>query len=121
MNQTPVDLKVRTKAFALRILRLGSSLPKSGPAGVIARQIFRCGSSIGAQYREAHRARSTAEFISKLESATQELDETMYGMELLRDGGFMKAEKLSLLMKEADELMAIFVTSVRTAKNSKRR
>jgi four helix bundle protein len=76
---------------------------------------------VGAQYREAHRARSVAEFVSKLECVTQELEETMYWLELLTGGGFVASSKLALLKKEANELMSIFVTSVRTAKNNKRR
>jgi four helix bundle protein len=72
------DLKGRTLEFALRIIRLCSALPRDGAIDVISRQIVRCGTSVGAQYREAHRARSNAEFISKLECVTQELEETMY-------------------------------------------
>src|SRR6187551_741935 len=95
-----VDLRARTKDFALRVIRLCSTLPKSGPPDVMGRQLVRCGTSVGAQYREAHRARSTAEFISKLESAIQELDETVYWIELLADARIVPAEKLALLQRE---------------------
>lgn len=113
------DLKLRTKTFALRIIRLFRSLPRSADAQVIAKQILRCGTSVGAQYREACRSRSSAEFISKVQSALQELDETAYWLELLVDGEFVKAEKLKDLQNETDELTAIFVSSVKTAKRGK--
>jgi four helix bundle protein len=115
------DLKQRTKAFALRVIRLCSSLPKVEPPDVIGRQLVRSGTSVGAQYREAHRARSTAEFVSKLECSVQELDESIYWMELLIEANFVKGEKLSPLSAEAEELMSILVTSVRTAKRNNRR
>lgn len=110
------DLKFRTKAFALRIIKLYTSLPKSGEAQVIGKQVLRSGTSIGAQYREACRSRSNSEFISKMQSSLQELDETAYWLELLVDGGIVKAEKLADLRRETDELIAIFVTSVKTAR-----
>jgi len=113
------DLKLRTKMFALRIIRLFRSLPRSIDAQVIAKQVLRCGTSVGAQYREACRSRSPAEFISKVESALQELDETAYWLELLVDGEFVKAEKLKDLQNETNELTAIFVSSVKTAKRRK--
>jgi four helix bundle protein len=71
-------LRVRTKAFALRIVLLSAALPKSTEAQVLGKQVLRSGTSVGAHYREAHRARSTAEFVSKLECGLQELDETCY-------------------------------------------
>src|SRR5690242_11800542 len=121
MNGRGEDLRQRTKEFALRIIRLCSALAKTGPADVICRQLVRCGTSVGAQYREACRSRSAAEFISKIESAAQELDETIYWMELLAEAGLVPAGKLSLLQAEANELMSIFVASVRTAKKNKGR
>lgn len=111
-----VDLKARTKAFALRIIKLFSSLSKTTEAQVIGRQILRSGTSVGAQYREACRSRSNAEFVSKMESSLQELDETAYWLELLIDSGIEKADKLKELQNEADQLIAIFVSSVKTAK-----
>ena len=110
------DLKLRTKQFALRVIRLFRSLPRSIDAQVIAKQLLRSGTSVGAQYREACRSRSSAEFISKVESALQELDETAYWLELLADGDFVKPELLEDLRRETDELTAIFVSSVKTAK-----
>jgi four helix bundle protein len=113
------DLRARTKRFALRIIRLCATLQKRGAEEIIARQLLRCGTSVGAQYREACRARSKAEFISKLESTTQEMDETMYWLELLVEANLVPSKRLALLQKEANELMSIFVASVRTAKRSR--
>src|SRR5438105_2838138 len=100
------DLKERTKRFALRIIKLFSSLPKSADAQVIGKQVLRCGTSVGAQYREACRSRSNSEFISKMQSSLQELDETAYWLELLVDSGMVKPEKLSDLRNETEELIA---------------
>ena len=110
------DLKQRTKEFALRVIHLCSRLPRDPVCDVIGRQLLRCGTSIGAQYREACRARSTAEFVSKVESATQELDETQYWLELLVESDRVPAARLTDLRQEADELLAIFTASARTAK-----
>lgn len=110
------DLKTRTKEFALRIIRLYSALPKSTEAQIIGKQLLRSGTSVGAHYREATRARSNAEFISKIEGGMQELEETSYWLELLADAQILPNEKLSALQIEADELMAILVTCVKKAK-----
>lgn len=107
----------RTKMFALRIIWLYSSLPKTTEAQVIGKQLLRSGTSVGAQVREGNRSRSDAEMISKTEGALQELEETLYWLELLADAGIVKAERLSDLIKEADELTAILVTSVKTLKS----
>src|SRR5437773_8250592 len=98
MDGAPMDLKRRTKAFALRIIRLFSALPKSTEAQVIGKQVLRSGTSVGAHYREGHRARSNAEFISKLETALMELDETLYWIELLSEGKIVKSARLEDLM-----------------------
>ena len=113
------DLKQRTKEFALRIIKLFSALPKSVEAQVIGKQILRSGTSVGAQYREACRARSTAEFVSKMQSGLQELDETSYWMELLAESKVVNAKRLESLQDEANQLTAIFVTSVKTAKSKR--
>ncbi len=110
------DLKARTKQFALRILRLYRSLPAKEEARVLGRQLLRSGTSVGANYRAACRARSRAEFIAKLGIVLEEADETIFWLELLLDGGIIKQEKLDALLKEAEELTAIFVTSICTAK-----
>src|SRR5262245_44086804 len=114
----PEDLKVRTKRFALRILRLYAALPTTTEAQVLGKQVLRSGTSVGAHYREAHRARSTAEFVSKLEVALQELDETLYWLELLVEGGVIAENRLSGLAAEASELIAILVASVKRAKHA---
>ena len=112
------ELCDRTKAFALRIVRLSAALPRGREADVIARQVLRSGTSVGAQCREAYRSRSNAELTSKLESALQELDETSYWLELLVEGEMVAAEKLAPLMQEADELTRVMVTVVRTVKRT---
>src|SRR5687768_16491431 len=113
------DLKRRTKEFALRIIRLYASLSTTGAAGVIGKQLLRSGTSVGAQYREAARARSPAEFISKIESATQELDESVYWIELLEESALIEKRLLEGLKQEAEELTRIFVSSALTAKKNK--
>ena len=118
-EQLPLDLKVRTKQFALRIIRLYISLPKTTEAQVIGKQVLRSGTSVGAQYREAQRAKSDADFINKVEGSLQELDETGYWLELLKDSGIFSAEKLNPLLKETDELTAILVTIVKKVKNKR--
>jgi four helix bundle protein len=107
-----VELRARTKTFALRIIRLYVSLPKTTQAQVLGKQVLRSGTSVGAQYREAQRAKSNADFISKIEGALQELDETAYWLELLVEAKIVLEDKLAPLRKETDELTAIFVTIV---------
>lgn len=119
MAHDPSDLRNRTKSYALRMIKLYQSLPKSGEAQVIGKQILRSGTSVGAQYREACRAKSPADFISKMEGSLQELDETGYWLELLAESGIMSANQLADLQKENNELTAIFVASVITAKKNK--
>src|SRR5215831_10864030 len=94
------DLRARTKAFALRVIRLYCSLPKLTEAQVLGKQLLRSSTSVGAQYREALRARSRAEFVSKIEAALQELEETVYWIELLADGGIMPLKRLENLLHE---------------------
>ena len=120
MPHDPTDLKIRTKAYAPRIIKLYQALPKSGEAQVVGKQILRSGTSVGAQYREACRAKSPADFINKMEGSLQELDETGYWLELLAESKIVPADKLPDLQKETDELIAIFVVSVKTAKNNRR-
>jgi len=115
-NEKAQDLRVRTKEFALRIIRLYVSLPKSTEAQVLGKQVLRSGTSVGAHYREGQRAKSDADFIHKMESGLQELDETSYWLELLAESGLLPANRLESLRKEADELTAIFVTIVTKVK-----
>lgn len=119
MNDKSGDLKQRTKEFALRIIRMYCALPKSTEAQVLGKQVLRSGTSVGAHYREATRARSNAEFISKLEGGLQELEETGYWLELIGESGVVDPAKLSGLMNEAGELNAMLTASVKTVKSRK--
>jgi len=110
------DLKERTKAFALRIIKLYSALPRRGDANVLGNQILKSGTSVGAHYREACRAKSDADFISKVEGALQELDETAYWLELIGEADILSMKRLQPLHDEADELLAILVTIVTKVK-----
>ncbi len=115
------ELKRRTKQFALRVIRLVESLPKGRTADVIGHQLLRSGTSVGANYRAACRAKSNADFISKMGIVEEEADESIYWMELLIESGILRIEKLESLMKEADELVAITVSSINTAKRRNRK
>jgi four helix bundle protein len=110
------DLQERLKKFALRIIRLYSALPKRGPAVVLGNQVLRSGTSPGAQYREAKRAKSDADFVSKIEGALQELDETQYWLELIGESEIVPAKRLESLHQEAEELIAILVTITKRVK-----
>ena len=110
--EPPQDLRSRTSEFALRIIRLYTSLPKTTEAQVIGKQVLRSGTSIGAHYREGYRAKSDADIIHKFETALQELDETDYWLDLLVKAGIVPAQKVETLIKETNELIAIFTTIV---------
>ena len=111
-ERKPQDLRKRLKEYALRIIRLYEFLPKHGAVHVISHQLLRSGTQPGAQYSEACRAKSNADFISKVEGALQELEESGYWLELLIDGGFVAENKLKPLCDETQELIAILVTIV---------
>ncbi len=115
-KKPPQDLRLRTKKFALRIITMCESLPDSRAGRILGDQIFRSGTSVAANYRESYRARSRAEFISKLGDCRKELEETMLWLELLGDSDTVKPTKLSLLLQEADELMAIFSAIIKNSK-----
>jgi len=110
------ELLDRTKKFGLEIIRLVESFPKKKATDVIGRQILRSATSIGANYRSARRARSRADFISKLSIALEEADESMYWLELALESGLANAESVESLTKEANEFTAIFASSIKTAK-----
>lgn len=118
-HEKATDLRERTKAFALRVIRLYQSLPKTGEAKVLGNQVLRSGTSVAANYREAKRARSRAEMRSKLGIVEQELDETLLWCELLVESGIVPLEKLSQLMQEADELIRIVVTTLKSLKSKR--
>ena len=111
------DMKKRTRAFALRIIRLAESLPKTPTAIAIRNQMLRCGPSVDANYRAACRAKSRRDFIAKMGIVEEEADESSYWIELLIDADLIKREKVSDLLKEADEILSIVVSSIRTARN----
>jgi four helix bundle protein len=113
-------LKERTKEFALRVVRLYASLPRSIIAQTLGKQVLRSGTSVGAHYREAVRSRSDAEYVSKIEGALQELEETSYWLELLADAGVCQSGSLTALRAEADELTAMLVTCAKKAKSRMR-
>ena len=122
MDEAVIDkeeLKRRTKQFALRVVRLVEALPRGRTADVLGRQLLRSGTSVGANYRAACRAKSTADFISKMGTVEEEADESLYWMELLIEAGIVKADLLESLMKEGDELLAITVSSINTARKHK--
>ena len=106
----------RTKRFALAVIRVYSLLSKSTVEQVLGRQVLRSGTSVGAHYREACRAKSNADFISKVEGALQELDETIYWLELLQESECTRAVDVEPVANEANELIAVFVTVVRSVK-----
>ena len=112
------DLKERTKFFALRIIKMYSSLPKSTEAKVLGTQVLRSGTSVGVNYREASRGRSKAEFIAKMGDCLKELDETTYWFDLLIEGNILPKNKLSGLLQESKELTAIFVTIIKNTKKN---
>jgi len=104
------DLKERTKIFALNVIRLVATLPRSREADIIGRQLLKAGTSVGANYREANRARSKAEFRAKIGIVEQESDESLYWLELLKESGITKGKLLDYRLIEADELVAILTT-----------
>lgn len=110
------DLRKRTKHFALRVVRMFVALPKTPEAQILGRQVLRSGTSVGANYREARRGRSKAEFIAKCGDSLRELDETGYWLEILVEAPVVPSGRLADLRKECDELTAIFVTIINRAK-----
>src|SRR5262249_50487572 len=119
MDSRTEKLRVRTKEFAIRIIRLFQALPQTKEAQVIGSQLLRCGTAVGANYRSACHARSRADFISKIGVVTEEADESVFWIELLSDLGMMKKERLDDLLQESKELTAIFAASRQTAKRGR--
>ena len=115
---TEEELKARTKAFALRVMRLVDVIPNSCGGRAIAGQLVRCGTAVGANYRASCRGRSKAEFVAKLGIVEEEADETCFWLELLMEGGLMKQDEAMPLWQEAHELTAIITSSITTARNS---
>jgi four helix bundle protein len=115
---TPEELKQRTKAFALQIIKLVDAMPRSLADQIIGRRLLRSATSVGANYRAACRAQSRPEFAAKVSIVVEEADETLYWLELLGESGLMMPERLAGLVNEANELVAIATASRKTAKGS---
>jgi four helix bundle protein len=120
MSEKSPDLRVRTKEFARRVIRLVDSLPARRSCDVIGHQLMKSATSVGANYRSACRGRSTAEFLSKLGIVEEEADESAYWIELLIEGEIVKREVLEDLHAEANEIVAMVVASIRTARGDGR-
>jgi len=116
MESKQEELRARTKKFALRVIRLFKNLPRSSEAQILGRQLLRSGTSVGANYRAAGRARSAAEFSAKIGIVLEEADESVFWLECLIETGIVKRELLQDLLKEGNELVAIFAASYRTAR-----
>ena len=113
---TPKELKARTKRFAVDVIRLSRDLPTTLDGRTVGGQIIRSGTSVGANYRASCRARSRAEWIAKLGVVEEEADETLFWLEVAVEADVVSAQRAQALLKEADELTAIFVASLKTAK-----
>ena len=109
-------LKKRTKDFAIRIIKLSQALPKTDVGRTIGRQVLRSGTSVAANYRAACRSRSRAEFVSRVAVVVEEVDETVFWLELLVEAGVIPVKRLENLVREAHELLLLFAASLRTAK-----
>lgn len=114
------NLKFSTKQFALNLMALMEEVPGRRTSDVLTRQLIRSATSVGANYRAACRAKSPADFISKMGTVEEEADESIYWLELLRDANFVKPERVADHIKEANELVTIVVASIRTAKRNSR-
>ncbi len=116
MATQPEQLRARTKQFAIRIVRLFKSLPKTDEARIIGRQVICSGTSVAANYRAVGRARSRAEFVSRMGVVVEEADETVFWLELLIDTGVVRKVLMESILAEANELLAIFAASHGTAR-----
>ena len=116
---TKKEMNARTKQFALRIIKLIDSLPNTKAAAVIGNQLLRSGTSVGANYRSASRAKSTADFLFKLSIVEEEADESIFWMELLGEAGLVRQSLLEDLMDEANQLVAIIVAAIKTLKSKR--
>ena len=113
------ELKKRTKKFALDVIELSEAIPRNRTGDVLGKQLVRSATSVGANYRSACRARSKADFISKITIVEEEADESLYWLELIQGSRLFSHDKLVSLMKEADELTAIFTAAGKTARGKK--
>ena len=118
MPSKPEELRVRTKAFAIRIVRLVRALPNSPEGWVIGKQVLRSGTAVAANYRATCRARTKPEFIAKIGVVVEEADETVFWLELLTESGVVPAAKMEPLLRESRELTAMFTAAQRTSRAS---
>ena len=115
------DLKARTKGYALRVIALVDALPRTRSAEVIGRQLLRCATSVGANYRAARRGRSDADFIAKLKIVEEEADECLYWLELLTESGMVRAEQVADVYAEGNAILAITIASIKTMRERQQR
>jgi four helix bundle protein len=115
-----VNLKDRTRSFALKVIQLVENVPRGRIADVLSKQLLRAGTSVGANYRAACRARSASEFIAKMGIVEEEVDETIYWFELLNESKMIDPEETDPLIREAQELLAITISSIKTARRNKK-
>jgi four helix bundle protein len=118
MSEFGEKLKERTKLFGLRIIRMSEVIPKSHAGRVLGDQVLRSGTSVGANYREAFRAHSTAEFLSKMGDCLKKIEETDYWLEMIADSSLLSKSKLASLRKEVKELDALFVSIIQSKKRN---
>lgn len=116
---TREEMRARTKAYANRVVRVCAALPANWIAQTLGKQLLRSGTSVGANYRAVCRAKSKADFINKLRLVEEECDESLFWMELLVDNNLIHPSRLGDLMKEANEILAIIVSSAKTARMSR--
>jgi len=119
-KKQPEELRLRTKTFALRVIKLYGALPKATVAQTLGRQVLRSGTAVDANYREAYRARSKAEFVAKMGDCLKELEETAYWLELLIESRVVTAARLAPLQDETNQLIAIFTAIVKKTKKNMR-
>ena len=117
---TPDELKHRTRTFAIEVIKLAKSLPSDFVTAHIARQLMRCGTSVGANYRSSCRAKSEADFIAKMSTVEEEADETGYWLELLVEAQVVSPKAIAAVMSEAEQLVRIAVASIKTARGRSR-
>ena len=117
---TPEQLKRRTKAFAVSIVKFAVSLPTDPITALLARQLVKSGTAVGANYRSSCRAKSRADFVAKLTTAEEEADETQYWLELLEEASIVRRDRVAALLDEAEQLVRIFVASIKTARGFSR-
>ena len=118
MSAAPEELRDRTKAFAIRIVKLYRLLPRTADSQVVGKQLLRCGTSVAANYRAACRGRSRAEWIAKIGLVVEEADEAVFWLEMLSDCGIVTSQRCEDILKEARELSAIFTATQHTAKRT---